>query len=187
MAIWLLRESDTTLSADQAYLLMPPPEHGGAWPDFTGLASASVKARLREAMPDLPPEEYARLLERLNYYLADMHKEDIVLLFSPAAEQISFLEITGHCRLMENRYALPVQRLKEGAPLRKFRAYAAIIRTADHWPRKIEDAKLRTAVRDYLRMPGTRFAGWKWIIGLLILLRLAMYIMQEWKRDGAGF
>ncbi len=170
---------------------MPPPQDGGAWPDFTGLTSASVKARLREAMPDLPPEEYARLLERLNHYLADIHKEDIVLLLSHAQEQLAFFEITGHCRLMEvqnaMRYALPVKRLKEGVNLRKFRAYAPLLRSAGQWPRKIEDAKLRTAVRDYLKMPGTRFGKWKWIIGLLIVLRLAMYILQEWKRDTAGF
>ncbi len=189
MAFWLV--SAEAFGTGKERLVPPLPEGiAEVWPDLTGChVRGALKQRLQAAFPERPPEAYARMTERLAPYVLEMRAGDYLAIMAQDKTQLAFATITGGFQWIETADGSRVQGLPlhwEEARLsaRRLRAHLPLLKKAERWARPIENVSLRTAFRDRLKLPGARFAGVKWLVGLVILVRMIEFALNLWKRQG---
>lgn len=186
MAMWLMLQSSAPQDGNPAYCHMPPPDSAQSWPFFPISASrADIRTALLGIYPDQPPERIRRDVERVWDFLNRIQEEDILVFFNPEKQQLRFAEVTAGIsyRLEAGGLGYPCRWLPQEIPLHTMRRVGEPLKGAGKWPVEIADVKLRTALRDRLRLPGTRFARWKWLLAFVLMVKLALFGMHLWKQE----
>lgn len=190
MSMWLARAG---AQGNSDYLFLPLPPEGEQWPALAGVHSAAdIRKRMQAIAPLVPPESFTTASERIWRFMREMAVEDIVMFADAQSGQARFAEISGPLTKAEDaqgnmRYAWPLAWRNDTAPLKKFRAFKEALDAVQQWPRPVHDPKFRVLIRDALKLPGSRFAQWKWILAVLITLKLIIFAINLWKRETAGF
>lgn len=192
MAMWIMRREGAPLESSESFLF-PPEDSGIPWPLLKECHSEEqLRNRLRRAYPDLPPESQARMASRAARFLFAPKEEDIVVFYWPQRAVVTAAEITGKRTVQPDgegreRPAYPMRDFGERWMDTRFMRFRDILDRATSWPREVQDAKFRTFVRDRLRLPGSRFARWKWLFAIVVGIKVLVMVVHIWKRETAGF
>lgn len=171
MSMWLLRVSDAPAPMADGRYTLPL----GALPPLPTVETiGQIKRALRHHDETLTPESAAALAQRLHRYVAEVAREDIVLL-AHSRTQAGVMEILT-----------PAQQAEDGTFFWQVRLAAEPLRLPRHLPSSIglhplekEPQLLSRAAARLGRKAGTRFMRWRWLIGVVIVLKLGAMAMHE--------
>jgi predicted Mrr-cat superfamily restriction endonuclease len=176
MTVWVMRQR---LSAEEEPALtaktdLQLPFDG--LPDLTHVENQSQARQLLAALyPAEPPEALRMRLDRFWHQYAGMHIEDIIAVPMPHSQQVAIAEVTGkyHYRVGEggsDLHLIPVRWHDRRASMRKLSKHKELFSESAPALREVSDVEARTAIRDHLPHGYNRFARWKWLMALFMLM-----------------
>lgn len=184
MSLWILHASLSSL-----------PERGeGALPlplnvaeDFTNVGtSAELRRRLRALHPEMPPESLNREADRIWTMTHGLGREDIFAV--PLGGEVVLAEALGGARYtgVEGAlYEIPVRFLAKRYPLRSFGAHRRLFEPCGLPLMEVTDPRARAAIRDRLPRHASRWRRVKWILGVMIALKI-FYFTLHFIRGNTG-
>lgn len=185
MAVWIVQMAGAALppaTSGEGELRLPVEDA----PDVTGAgSSADIRRRLAVVMPDAAPEVLARLSERYWRYAHGVHAEDILAI--PLQGAVVFAEALGPARFETGGYVLPVRWFARRVALSRFGRHREAFTRASGALTEVQDAAARKAIREKLPLKANRFRHWKWIILVVVAIRLAHFAVQLWREDTGAF
>ena len=183
MTFWLVDTSGVTGALPEAELFISMPEYNDR--DWSGCRSSNaIKHQLQKEDELLPPESLDRLAQTIWGFVGKIEKEDMMCVVEKQAGKVSricFAEVVGNVFYdADNQlHKLPVKWFKETASGVRLKPYKASLIDADEWPNTIGDKKLNLAMRNYLPLPGNRFAKWA---GILLILFVVVKLTRMYGR-----
>lgn len=186
MSMWVLRLTPPPAPLDggtEAHLPLSLDETE----DFTRAESAQhIRSALRAREPELAPESAARRAERIWRYISGPRREDTIVVPLQNGE-LAFAGVLMRAQFEEGRYVLPVCWHARRAGPKRFGRHRRAIDSAPEGLSEIMEQPLRVAIGDFLRLPGTRFTRWKWLLVVFIIIQIFYMALRLWRQENAGF
>lgn len=176
MSIWILHQRLTSQEEDtirQRDTLELP------FNDVPDLSEVSSPAQCRQLMqslhPDDPPEALRLKTERVWTLFSGLQREDIVAVPLQQRRQLALAEVTGRYRYEvaadgADRHLIPVTWVQKPVPFRALREHKEWLDPKRDAMFEINDAKARIAIRDRLPHSYNRFARFKWVFVVLMVV-----------------
>lgn len=193
MTVWLYQrhlspEAQATIT-EQALLVLPV---GTDIPDLTGLHSlAQCKQMLAMLTPGSPPEQIHRQAEKLWQIRTQLQPEDIIVVPLPATQEIAIADVTSYYRYDvgpqgEDVHAVKVSWNKR-LPTQLFgkdKSYFSMAPGARETLIEIENKELRIAIHNRLERSYNRFARWRWILVVVVVIKIIAITLHMMQRNG---
>ncbi len=184
MTIWALKQTLTPAQedriAERTHVLLPF-DHV---PDLSNVNHIGEFRQLLQTLnPDMPPETIARLAEPAWHQVSNIAPEDIIAVPLASRKEVAIAEVTGRYQYQVgpggiDMHMIPVKWHAKRVPLARLKKFTAFDPASKDRMSEVEDPEARVVIRDRLPHRYNRFAGLKWILAILIAIRMIVYFIQ---------
>jgi predicted Mrr-cat superfamily restriction endonuclease len=152
-------------------------------PDLTHVSTRGQAKRMMMTLyPNDPPETITTRCDRFWNIVEKVQVEDIIAVPLPLTQRMAIAQAVGKYQYHvgangEDLHSIPVQfhlNVKAG----KFRNYKELFHETAHKIVAIEDAQLRTLIREQLPYRYNRFAKYKWLLIVFFLMSLVHFLQS---------
>jgi len=188
MSIWVLQQSLT--AEEEAHIFQKKHLHlpFDGLPDLSQVSSpAHAMQLLRVLYPDEPPESLTRRQDRFWNLFSAIQMEDIIVVPLKLSRQLVLAEVTGRYQYNvgdkgSDIHLIPVKWYEKRIPASKFRKHKDIFLNSGEPMHELTVKETRIAVLDHLPHKYNRFAKWKWLLVIFMVMGFMHLLLPMLRR-----
>jgi len=185
MSVWILTQplaadEQSTITARKSLNL---PFDG--LPDLSSLSDENAFRRLLSMLaPDMPPEAIQLKIDHIWTPFTSLALDDVVVVPLPALGEVAIGRIAGHyCYQVgqagEDEHSIAVTWYPKHYKLASFGSYRQAMATPYLPLQEVTDKDMREKILMRLPHSYNRFAGWKWLIAAMLMLKAVAFVIHS--------